>query len=64
MFLSSSWKIPNVQNVAKMRHKDAQDVKINGIVQGNVNLNNGRVINHFVILSLVTDKRMIRNSKK
>lgn len=64
MCLNSSWKTPNVQNVGKTQPRGAQDARINGIAQENVNLNNGRVTNHSVILSSVTGKRMIKNSKR
>lgn len=37
MCLNSSWKTPNVQNVGKTQHKGAQDARINGIAQENVN---------------------------
>lgn len=53
-----------MQNVEKMLLRDAQDAKINGTVLGNVNLDNGRVINHYVTLFLVTNKRIVRNRKK
>ena len=46
-----------MHNVEKMRLRGVLDVRINGIVVGIARLNNGKVINLFVILYLVIKRR-------
>jgi hypothetical protein len=49
MYLSNLWMNQSVQNAVKTLLKDAQDARINGIVQGSVNLGSGKDINLCVI---------------